>query len=100
MTGPMSNIFTKVLIANRGEIALRVMRTCHRLGIRTVTLYSEADAGALHVRQADQAVAIGPPPARDSYLRGDRIIAAVGPTNTSPASAQAWANSAFSERKP
>ena len=65
-----------LLIANRGEIACRVIRTARRLGIRTVAVYSDADADALHVRQADEAVYIGPSPARESYLVGDRIIAA------------------------
>ncbi|CAM4000474.1 Methylcrotonoyl-CoA carboxylase subunit alpha, mitochondrial [Novosphingobium lubricantis] len=65
-----------LLIANRGEIACRVIRTARRLGIRTVAVYSDADAGALHVRSADAAVHIGPSPARESYLLGDRIIAA------------------------
>ncbi|HET8611957.1 MAG TPA: biotin carboxylase N-terminal domain-containing protein, partial [Sphingomonas sp.] len=69
-----------LLIANRGEIACRVIRTARRLGIRTVAVYSEADANALHVRQADEAVLIGPAPARESYLRGDRIIAAAKET--------------------
>ncbi len=67
----------KVLIANRGEIALRIIRTCHEMGLRTVAVYSTADRDALHVRFADEAVCIGPPPSRDSYLRPDRIIAAV-----------------------
>ena len=65
-----------LLIANRGEIACRIIRTARAMGIRTVAVYSDADANALHVRQADAAVAIGPSPARDSYLVGDRIIAA------------------------
>jgi acetyl-CoA carboxylase biotin carboxylase subunit len=69
-------MFERVLIANRGEIACRVIRTCKRLGIETVAVYSEADADALHVRMADQAIEIGDPPARDSYLRIDRIIGA------------------------
>lgn len=65
-----------VLIANRGEIACRVIRTAKAMGIRTVAVYSDADAQALHVRSADQAVHIGPSPVRESYLLGDRIIAA------------------------
>jgi 3-methylcrotonyl-CoA carboxylase alpha subunit len=65
-----------VLIANRGEIALRVMRTCARLGIRTIAVYSDADADALHVKFADEAVRIGPPPARGSYLDVNAILAA------------------------
>jgi acetyl/propionyl-CoA carboxylase alpha subunit len=65
-----------VLIANRGEIARRIMRTCARLGVRTIAVFSEADAGALHVRDANSAVLIGPAPAKESYLRGDKIIAA------------------------
>jgi acetyl-CoA carboxylase biotin carboxylase subunit len=69
-------MFKKVLIANRGEIALRVIRACNELGIRTVAVYSEADVRAPHVRQADEAVLIGPPPSRESYLRGEKIIEA------------------------
>ena len=64
----------KVLIANRGEIALRVIRACNELGIKTVAVYSEADVRAPHVREADEAVLIGPPPSAESYLRGDKII--------------------------
>jgi propionyl-CoA carboxylase alpha chain len=67
-------MFTKILIANRGEIACRIIRTARRMGIATVAVYSEADAEALHVREADEAVAIGPAAATDSYLRVDRII--------------------------
>ncbi|MFP4228741.1 MAG: acetyl-CoA carboxylase biotin carboxylase subunit [Salinivenus sp.] len=71
----MSDI-QKILIANRGEIALRVIRTCHEMGINTVAVYSTADRDALHVRFADEAVCIGPPSSAESYLRPDRIIAA------------------------
>jgi 3-methylcrotonyl-CoA carboxylase alpha subunit len=69
-------MFAKILIANRGEIACRVIRTAKRMRIATVAVYSEADAGALHVAMADEARLIGPPPARESYLNGERIIAA------------------------
>ncbi|NUS97566.1 MAG: ATP-grasp domain-containing protein, partial [Gemmatimonadaceae bacterium] len=69
-------MFSKVLIANRGEIALRVIRACQELGVRTVAVYSEADARAPHVREADEAVLIGPPPSSESYLKGERIIEA------------------------
>src|SRR5687768_7875678 len=69
-------MFRKVLIANRGEIALRVIRACRELGIQTVAVYSEADRESLHVRFADDDVCIGPAPARDSYLKVPRIIAA------------------------
>ncbi len=71
----MSDI-QKILIANRGEIALRVIRTCHEMGINTVAVYSTMDRDALHVRFADEAVCIGPPASGESYLRPDRIIAA------------------------
>ncbi|MBZ5575009.1 MAG: acetyl/propionyl/methylcrotonyl-CoA carboxylase subunit alpha [Acidobacteriia bacterium] len=67
-------MFERILIANRGEIACRVMRTARRMGIRTVAVYSEADARALHVELADEAYPIGPPPARESYLAIDRIL--------------------------
>lgn len=69
-------MFTKILIANRGEIACRVIATCQRLGIATVAVYSDADRNARHVRLADEAIAIGPAPARESYLRGDAILEA------------------------
>jgi acetyl-CoA carboxylase biotin carboxylase subunit len=69
-------MFGKVLIANRGEIALRVIRACHEMGIRTVAVYSEADTRAPHVREADEAILVGAPPSSESYLRGDRIIEA------------------------
>lgn len=65
-----------LLVANRGEIACRVIRTARRMGVRTVAVYSDADANALHVRSADEAVHIGPAAARESYLVGERIIAA------------------------
>jgi acetyl-CoA carboxylase biotin carboxylase subunit len=64
----------KILVANRGEIALRIMRSAHEMGIKTVAVYSEADRNALFVRYADEAVCIGPPPSAQSYLKGDRII--------------------------
>ncbi|RRI05834.1 acetyl/propionyl/methylcrotonyl-CoA carboxylase subunit alpha [Mesorhizobium tamadayense] len=69
-------MFGKILIANRGEIACRVIRTARKLGVRTVAVYSDADARALHVEMADEAVRIGPSPVGESYLRGDKIIAA------------------------
>ena len=69
-------MFAKILIANRGEIACRVMATCQRMGIRTVAVYSDADAKARHVQMADEAVRLGPAPVAESYLLGDRIIAA------------------------
>ena len=69
-------MIASLLIANRGEIACRVIRTARRLGVRTVAVYSDADAKALHVRMADEAVHIGPSPARESYLVGERIIEA------------------------
>ena len=71
--GPM---IRRLLIANRGEIAVRIIRACRELGIETVAVYSDADATAPHVREADVAVAIGPPPARESYLDIAKIIEA------------------------
>ncbi len=70
----------KLLIANRGEIACRIIRTARAMGVATVAVYSDADAKALHVRQADEAVHIGPSPAAESYLRGEKIIAAAKAT--------------------
>jgi 3-methylcrotonyl-CoA carboxylase alpha subunit len=67
-------MFSKILIANRGEIACRVIATCRRLGIRTVAVYSEADAGARHVRLADEAYCVGPAASRDSYLKVEHIL--------------------------
>ena len=75
-------MFKKILIANRGEIALRVIRACHELGIKTVAIYSTADEFSLHVKFADEAVCIGPPPSSESYLNIPRIIAAGEITNS------------------
>lgn len=75
-------MFKKILIANRGEIALRVIRTCKEMGIKTVAVYSKADADSLHVRFADEAVCIGPPPSSESYLKIPNIIAAAEITNS------------------
>jgi geranyl-CoA carboxylase alpha subunit len=72
--------FSKILIANRGEIACRVIRTARSLGYATVAVFSDADRGALHVRQADSAVHIGASNAADSYLRMDAILDAAAPT--------------------
>lgn len=74
-------MFKKILIANRGEIALRVIRTCREMGIKTVAVYSTADAESLHVKFADEAVCIGPAPSTDSYLKMSNIIAAAEITN-------------------
>ncbi len=74
-------MFKKILIANRGEIALRVIRACREIGIQTVAVYSEADRDSLHVKFADEAVCIGPPPSKESYLNVPRLIAAAEVTN-------------------
>src|SRR5262245_44702346 len=78
--GAEQNMIKSLLIANRGEIACRIIRTARKLGVRTVAVYSDADAKALHVREADEAVHIGPSPARESYLVGEKIIAAAKET--------------------
>src|SRR5919201_7006154 len=74
-------MFSKVLIANRGEMALRIVRACRELGVRAVAVYSDADARAPHVREADEAVHIGAAPSAQSYLCGERIIEAALRTN-------------------
>src|SRR5262245_13019983 len=70
-------MFDKILIANRGEIAVRIMRTAKKMGIKTVAIYSEADANALHVKEADEAIFIGPSPSIKSYLDIDNVMNAV-----------------------
>ncbi len=74
-------MFKKILIANRGEIALRIIRTCKEMGIKTVAVYSTADENSLHIKFADEAVCIGPPPSKDSYLKIPSILAAAEITN-------------------
>jgi acetyl/propionyl-CoA carboxylase alpha subunit len=73
-------MFQKLLVANRGEIALRIIRACRELGVRSVAVYSDADAQAPHVREADEAVHLGAAPSRDSYLKGQRIVDAARET--------------------
>ena len=75
-------MFKKILVANRGEIALRVIRTCKEMGIKTVAVYSTADKDSLHVRFADEAVCVGPAPSSESYLKIPNIIAAAEITNS------------------
>ena len=108
-------MFSKVLIANRGAIACRIIRTLRRMGVGSVAVFSDADAGSLHVLQSDEAVRIGPAQAAESYLSIEAVLAAaravcfrpnsrmfcwVGPMKTTPAASHAWANARFSERKP
>jgi len=94
-------MFKKILIANRGEIACRVIRTARRMGIQTVAVYSEADKDARHVELADEAVCIGPPPSKESYLVADKIIAACKQTGAQavhPGYGFLSENAAFSQR--
>ena len=70
-------MFDKILIANRGEIAVRIMQTAKKMGIKTVAVYSEADTNALHVKEADEAVYIGPSPSIKSYLNIDNVMSAI-----------------------
>src|SRR5665213_2565718 len=113
-------VFNKVLIANRGEIALRVIRACKELGVQTVAGYSEADRESLHVRFADDDVCIGPAPARESYLNIPRLIAApvisaaairrgilrydsragAGPMHTSSSAKRTWRDSRSASEYP
>src|SRR5688572_25481501 len=74
-------MFKKILIANRGEIALRIIRTCREMGIKTVAVYSTADKESLHVKFADEAICIGPPPSKESYLNIPNIITTAEITN-------------------
>lgn len=73
-------MFKKILIANRGEIACRVIKTARKMGIQTVAIYSDADRNALHVQMADEAVHIGPPPANQSYIVIDKVMEAIRQT--------------------
>src|SRR5512146_1710328 len=75
-------MFRKILIANRGEIALRIICACKELGVQTVAVYSQADQNSLHVRFADEAICIGPPPSSESYLNIPAVISAAEITNT------------------
>ena len=97
---PDSRMIRRLLIANRGEIARRIIRACRELGIETVAVYSDADAGAPHVREADRAVRIGPAPARESYLehRRDHRRRAIDATPTPFIPATAFSRSARRSR--
>ena len=85
-------MISSLLIANRGEIACRIIRTARAMGVQTVAVYSDADAKALHVRMADEAVHIGPSAARESYLVGERIIAAALSTGSMTMALTPWAS--------
>ena len=87
---PGSTKFKKILIANRGEIALRIHRACKEMGINTVAVYSEADREAMHVRLADESVCIGPNSATESYLNIPAIIAACEITNADAVHPRIW----------
>ena len=94
-------MFTKILIANRGEIACRVIQTARKMGIQTVAVYSEADKEARHVELADEAVLLGPAPSRESYLVADKIIAACKATGAQavhPGYGFLSENAAFAQR--
>ena len=73
-------MFSKILIANRGEIAVRIMRTANRMGVATVAIYSDADEGAMHVAESDEAVRVSPAPVAESYLQAETVIAAARTT--------------------
>ena len=88
-------MFKKILIANRGEIACRVIKSAQKMGIKTVAIYSDADRDALHVEMADEAVHIGPPPANQSYIVIDKVMEAVHQTRCRGRASRLW----FSERE-
>ena len=93
----MGNMFKKILIANRGEIACRVIRTAKKLGIATAAVYSDADRDAMHVRMADEAVHIGPSPSSQSYIVIENILAAIrrtGPDGSATRGCRSWAGAA------
>ena len=96
--------FNKILVANRGEIAVRVIRTARELGYRTVAVYSEADAGALHVQSADEAVCIGPAPVGESYLVSENVLEAARLSGASAEwsrrAEQPWASTACAYKPP